>query len=77
MSEAIDIVDTLDHDCDSEKSIKIYIETPKSVGRRKIDQQTINAYLTNQLELMRKELARNSKPVGPVIAVRISESDED
>lgn len=66
--------------CINDSSIKIKIKTPKRIGKRTVDQQTINAYLINQMELMEQrimEQINNTLMVtrGPKIHVNVDESD--
>lgn len=64
------------------EDIRITIRTPKKIGSRSADQQTINAYLANELALVKKKLAelQNSSVPGvprPHIRVRLEDSDDD
>ena len=60
--------------------IQITIRTPNKIGSRSTDQQTINAYLANELALVKKKLAelQSSSVHGfprPNIRVRLEDSD--
>lgn len=69
---------------DEEDNIRITIRTPKRIGSKHADQQTINAYLANELAILKQKLTEcqlNSTPLAiwsfPRIRVCVDESDDE
>ena len=76
---------------EEEDNIRICIRTPKRIGSRSADQQMINAYLANQLAILKQKLeecqgltvSQAEPPIQttiynfPRIRVRVEESDDD
>ena len=57
-------------------NITIRVKTPRFVGNKSIDQQSINAYLMNQMELMEERFVKQLYP-GPFITANVIDSDDD